>query len=130
MSTKMQGIGHLSEKTLNRAVKSKAAPELEQPVHNGSMLLQDTSPILPAGALAAEADFYDQYPWCLNVFPTLRGATRHLKDELAKLESLEGSWQQSEVITNIFLLSCTITDAIDDYLAGTSYDLSKMSRVF
>jgi hydroxymethylpyrimidine pyrophosphatase-like HAD family hydrolase len=80
--------------------------------------------------LPAEAEFYGAYSWCLNALPTIRDVVEHLSEELAKLERLQAGWQQSEVIANIFLLSCAITDTVDDYLAGASYDFSKISRVF
>src|SRR5713101_2296084 len=88
---------------------------------------------LPAMPLAEELGFYSQYPWCLNAFPTVSEVVDHLALELGKLdhvsnEAWEG-WQRSEVITNIFLLSCAITDTIDDHLLGSTYDFSKMSKV-
>jgi len=53
----------------------------------------------------------------------------HLSEELDKLQWVHEGWQQSEVITNIFLLSCTITDAVDDHLAGSKYDFSKVGEL-
>src|SRR5262249_15791044 len=75
-----------------------------------------------------EAEFYGQYSWCLNASPTIKEVVGHLSEELGKLDGLPECWQQAEVITNIFLLSCTLTDTIDDYLAGSRYDFSKVSR--
>ncbi len=80
--------------------------------------------------LPAEADFYNRYRWCLDACPVLREVVNHLWGELAKLDQVLGGWQQSEVITNIFLLSCSITDTIDDYLLGNAYDFSKLGRAF
>jgi hydroxymethylpyrimidine pyrophosphatase-like HAD family hydrolase len=80
--------------------------------------------------VAAETDFYNQYRWVLNAFPTIREVLDHLSEELSKLESTEKGWQQREVITNIFLLACSVTDTIDDYLAGNTYDFSKISQAF
>src|SRR5215469_5372215 len=65
---------------------------------------------LLGGPRASEASFYAPYSWCLNVSPTIAEVVTHLSEELGKLESVKGDWQQSEVITNVFLLSCTITD--------------------
>ena len=82
--------------------------------------------VVPA---AAEVQFYSQYSWCLNASPTTREAVLHLSEELDKLERVHEGWQQSEVINNIFLLSCAITDAVDDYLAGSRYDFSKVGQL-
>src|SRR5215467_7986899 len=64
---------------------------------------------LLGGLTAAEAGFYAQYSWSLNAFPTIREVVNHLSKELDKLECAQEDWQQSEVITNVFLLSCAIT---------------------
>ena len=84
---------------------------------------------LPGAPPAEETSFYGQYPWCLNALPTIREVVQHLSEELNKLERVHEGWQQSEVITNIFLLSCAITDAVDEYLAGSKYDFSKISQL-
>ena len=78
---------------------------------------------------ATETNFYQPYSWVVNAFPTIREVLVHLSEELNKLERVEG-WQQREVITNIFLLACSVTDTIDDYLAGNTYDFSKVSWAF
>src|SRR5260370_1661822 len=84
---------------------------------------------LPSTLLAEEAHFYSQYPWCLNAFPTVSEVVGHLTEELSKLDQAQDNWQRSEVITNIFLLACTITDTIDDHLPGNIYDFSKIVQV-
>ena len=84
---------------------------------------------LPGAPAAVEASFYAQYPWCLNAFPTIREVVRYLSEELDKLDRVQEGWQQSEVTTNIFLLSCAIMDAVDDYLVGNRYDFSKISQL-
>ncbi len=84
---------------------------------------------LPGAPTKLEASFYAQYPWCLNAFPTIREVVHHLSEELDKLDRAQEGWQQSEVTTNIFLLSCTIMDAVDDYLVGNRYDFSKISQL-
>jgi hydroxymethylpyrimidine pyrophosphatase-like HAD family hydrolase len=83
---------------------------------------------LPAVLLESEEDFYGQYSWCLNAFPTLQAMAEHLALELKKLGRFSG-WQHSEIVTNIFLLSCAITDTVDDYLLGSAFDFSKLVRV-
>lgn len=76
-----------------------------------------------------EIEFYDQYPWVLNAYPTLREVLGHLTAQLNILESMEG-WRQREVISNIFLLACSVTDTLDDYIAGNTYDFSKLKQAF
>ena len=96
----------------------------QAPVHLGSRDLLSDVP------LPAEADFYSRYRWCFDACPVLREVVNHLWAELAKLDQVPAGWQQSEVVTNIFLLSCSITDTIDDYLLGNTYDFSKLERAF
>ena len=69
---------------------------------------------LPGGTAATETSFYGSYSWCLNASPTTREIVFHLSEELDKLETVQEGWQQSEVINNVFLFSCAITDAVDD----------------
>jgi hydroxymethylpyrimidine pyrophosphatase-like HAD family hydrolase len=83
---------------------------------------------LPPMLLPEESRFYGEYTWCLNAFPTMSDVVDHLRQELGKLDHIHESWQSSEVITNIFLLSCAITDTIDDYLLGDTYDFSKVGK--
>jgi len=85
-------------------------------------------PLKPA-LLPEEAAFYGQYPWCLSAFPTVGETAHFLKAELQKLSTIVGGWQRDEVITNVFLLCCAITDALDDFLAGKNYDFSKLAKV-
>ena len=88
---------------------------------------------LPSALLEDEVHFYNQYSWCLNAFPTVLEVVGHLKKELTKLdralEQAPQGWQASEVINNIFLLSCAITDTVDDYLLGDTYDFSRIGKV-
>lgn len=88
---------------------------------------------LPAMLLSEEVRFYGEYPWCLNAFPTVSQVVQHLAQELNKLDRVLDdtceTWQISEVITNIFLLGCAITDAVDDHLLGDTYDFSKIAKV-
>ena len=84
---------------------------------------------LPGGTAATETSFYGSYSWCLNASPTTREMVFHLSQELDKLETVHEGWQRSEVINNVFLLSCAITDAVDDYLAGNKYDFSKAGLI-
>src|SRR5262245_35442176 len=79
---------------------------------------------LPPAPLPSESSFYLEYGWCLDAFPTVREVSRRLRDELSRPgEELEG-WQRVEVAINVFLLSCAVADAVDDYTAGERYDLA------
>ncbi|HWZ46032.1 MAG TPA: HAD hydrolase family protein [Candidatus Saccharimonadales bacterium] len=91
--------------------------------------MQNAGKSLRGLPLPAEAEFYSQYRWCLNSAPTLREVAGHLKQELRKLDWILEDWQRSEVVTNIFLLSYAIADTIDDYLAGHSYEFSKVGKI-
>ena len=79
--------------------------------------------------LESERRFYRGYPWCLNIFPTIRETVQHLRDELTRLDQMDEDWQHAEVMTNVFLLSSAISDTIDDYLLGNNYDFSKATAI-
>jgi haloacid dehalogenase-like hydrolase len=79
--------------------------------------------------LDSERRFYRGYPWCLNIFPTIRETVQHLCDELTRFDQVDEDWQHAEVMTNVFLLSSAIRDTIDDYLLGNNYDFSKATAV-
>jgi hydroxymethylpyrimidine pyrophosphatase-like HAD family hydrolase len=89
----------------------------------------NTRQALHALPLQSEVNFYSQYRWCLNAFPTIREVANHLSEELHKVDRVQEGWQRYEVLTNVFLLSCAITDTIDDYLAGNTYEFSKIQRL-
>ena len=79
---------------------------------------------LPAAPLKTESSFYAGYAWCLDVFPTVRDVSRRLRDELSRLGEAIEDWQRQEIALNAFMLSCAAADAVDDYVAGESYDFS------
>jgi hydroxymethylpyrimidine pyrophosphatase-like HAD family hydrolase len=81
--------------------------------------------VLPSELPETELSFYSSYPWSLNVFPTVKEIRGHLQRELIRLDEVTEDWQRNEVATNIFLLSCAITQAVDDYLLGERFDFSK-----
>ncbi len=99
-------------------------------VRGANRAQQNLHELLSEVALPAEADFYGQYLWSLNAYPTLNEVITHLSEELGKLGHTTEEWQRDEVLTNIFLLSCCITDTLDDYLLGSTYDFSKIAQVF
>src|SRR5258705_12280309 len=79
---------------------------------------------LPAAPLRTESTFYGRYAWCLDIFPTVREVSHRLREELSRQGETLEDWQREEVAVNAFMLSSALTDAVDDYLAGESYDLS------
>ena len=83
--------------------------------------------------LASEHDFYSRYRWALNPFPNFTELLGHLRSELANLDSdsiarLEG-WQRDEVMTNVYLLACLVSNSVDDFLLGEQFDFSKITQL-
>src|SRR5207249_2205796 len=102
----------------------------------GDLLMEDCSPdptlfnsaqLASNGRalLAAELCFYQNYSWCLNPFWTVEETLGHLKNEIASLETTNHDWRFGEVMTNIYLLSCTLLNSIDDYLRGPTFRLPR-----
>src|SRR5579859_5604938 len=85
----------------------------------------DTRESAQGGLLGAELGFYRGYAWCLNPFLTVAETIEHLKGETDKLGKVPEEWQAGEVMTNVFLLSCALLNAADDYLRGTTFRLPK-----
>ena len=109
-----------SSKSIARA---PGAVEDPRPFSEPALALRD-------GALSdAESRFYRAYPWCLNVFPTVREVVHHLRRELSRLDAPGGDWQRGEVMTNVYLLSCAIADTVDDYVVGERFDFSQAAAV-
>ena len=122
----------ISMRTQDRTSQKADAPGLGHEVgaaNQGGDSTEMISRPLRGHPSVEELDFYHQYLWCLNAFPEVSEVVSHLRDELKKLDEVHQDWRKSEVVTNIFLLSCSITDTLDDYLAGFRYDLSKVSGV-
>ena len=117
------------ERTLTNTQRHPSTSTREEPASGPVTGHPYAQKPLPGAPAAVEASFYAQYPWCLNAFPTIREVVRYLSEELDKLDRVQEGWQRSEVTTNIFLLSCAITDAVDDYLVGNRYDFSKISQL-
>jgi hypothetical protein len=68
--------------------------------------------------LPAELDFYLAYNWCLDPHLTVREAIEHLRVEIGRLRTVPKGWQTGEVATNVFLLSCAVSSAVEEYLRG------------
>lgn len=84
---------------------------------------------LEPSLLETELSFYRRYPQSLNPLLTLREVVDHLQRELRLPDQIEEAWQYNEVMTNVFLLSCTLTAAVEDYVGGSVYEFSKAARI-
>lgn len=78
----------------------------------------DQEPSTVPHLLATELDFYSAYPWCLNAYPTVRDTIQHLGGEIERLRIDLNDWQTDEVATNIYLLSCGLLNAVEEYSRG------------
>jgi hydroxymethylpyrimidine pyrophosphatase-like HAD family hydrolase len=79
--------------------------------------------------LQSESRFYGRYPWSLDVFPRLREIVDRLRSELHHLREVDEEWQRQEVRLNIFLFSCAIGEAVDDFILGKGWDFSKVGSL-
>jgi hydroxymethylpyrimidine pyrophosphatase-like HAD family hydrolase len=68
--------------------------------------------------LPAETNFYSAYDWCLDPHLTVGEAIERLAGEIDRLPSTPGGWQTVEVTTNMYLLSCSLLNGIDEYVRG------------
>ena len=68
--------------------------------------------------LPAETNFYSAYNWCLDPHLTVGEAIERLAGEIDRLPSTPEGWQTNEVTTNVYLLSCSLLNGIDEYLRG------------
>jgi len=80
--------------------------------------LNDQEPSTEPYLLATELDFYAAYSWCLNAYPTVGETIQHLGREIDRLQIDLNDWQTDEVATNIFLLSCGLLNAVEEYRRG------------
>ncbi len=85
-------------------------------------------PTLPTILLKSELQFYGSHKWSLNPCPTISEAVWNLREQLNAVQNVNPGWQRAEVRKNIFLLSCAISNAVDDYLHGTSFELPAVAR--
>jgi hydroxymethylpyrimidine pyrophosphatase-like HAD family hydrolase len=80
--------------------------------------------------LRSEEQFYSSYEWALDPVLSVRDLFEHLRESLNQLSSLSVPWQIEECKTNVYLFACALTCTVDDYLAETPPDISKISRMF
>jgi len=67
---------------------------------------------------ADEAAFYSTYDWSLDPHLTFGEAVQRLGDEIGRLSGVQAEWQLAEITTNVYLLSCSLLNAADEYLRG------------
>jgi len=84
---------------------------------NKSTSIDQESPTVPH-LLSTELDFYSAYDWALNAYPTVGEAIQYLRREIGRLQNDLNDWQTGEVTINIFLLSCGVLNAVEEYLRG------------
>ncbi len=75
-----------------------------------------------------EENFYSCYEWALDPVLSVRDLLKHLRESLDQLNLLNVPWQIEECKTNVYLMASALTCTIDDYLAETPHDVSKLSR--
>jgi hydroxymethylpyrimidine pyrophosphatase-like HAD family hydrolase len=68
--------------------------------------------------LPPETNFYSAYSWCLDPHLTVDEAVERLAGEIDRLPSTPAGWQTNEVTTNVYLLSCSLLNGIEEYLRG------------
>ena len=110
--------------------RNTVASVLVRDESGGPRLPRDSQPEpLAHHVLPAEAEFYQSYAWTLNAYPTMAEVVEHLRDEISRMDSLPPGWQLAEVMTNVFLLACALSNAVDDHLMGQGYDFSKLRAI-
>jgi hydroxymethylpyrimidine pyrophosphatase-like HAD family hydrolase len=72
-----------------------------------------------------EVGFFQSYYWTLNPFQTVGETLKVLDEEIARLQDTRNAWQFSELMTNVFLLSCALLNSIDDYVRGPTFRMPK-----
>ncbi|WP_158231243.1 HAD hydrolase family protein [Bradyrhizobium sp. C9] len=87
------------------------------------MLVLERQAIIERSAVAldpllAETEFYSAYDWCLDPHLTVGEVSERLAAELDRLGYVEPGWQAREVATNIYLLSSSLLNGVEEYLRG------------
>ena len=72
-----------------------------------------------------ELAFFRNYVWTLNPFPTVEETINFLNNEITRLRTARETWHVRELMTNVFLLSCSVLNSVDDYIHGPSYRVPK-----
>jgi hydroxymethylpyrimidine pyrophosphatase-like HAD family hydrolase len=71
----------------------------------------------------AETEFYSAYDWSLDPHLTVGEAISRLAGEIDRLATAPAGWQTHEVTANVYLLSCSLLNGIDEYLRGPTLRL-------
>jgi HAD superfamily hydrolase (TIGR01484 family) len=103
---------------------SKSRPEIPKYIAP-NILPESDKPGAEICLLDSELNFYGDYRQFLNPFPTIKQAKSLLNEELKKLGQVREAWQVKEIMTNVFLLSCALINAVDDYVHGKNYRLPR-----
>jgi hypoxanthine phosphoribosyltransferase len=80
--------------------------------------------------LPEEMEFYRAYPWAINAAPSFKELVDFLRRELTRIDVVARGWQAVEVVNNIYLLCCAISDVADDWLLSDRYDFSRARGFF
>jgi hydroxymethylpyrimidine pyrophosphatase-like HAD family hydrolase len=108
-----------------RERRANAVPaEYEGPLPDRNIVDGDTKILLES-----ELSFYDDYNWCLNPFLTIDQIVCRLRDELRKLRMPHVTWHLNEILTNVFLLGCALSNSVDDYIHGPTYKLPRPAAI-
>ncbi|WJR77313.1 HAD hydrolase family protein [Bradyrhizobium sp. NP1] len=78
--------------------------------------------------LPSETDFYSAYDWCLDPHLTVGEAVERLAGEIDRLQTAQVGWQAGEITVNVYLLSCSLLNGIDEYLRGHTLRLPVQLR--
>src|SRR5258708_7796332 len=84
-----------------------------------------TSPVDVSVREAREMPFLKDYGWSLNIYPTVSELLLCIKQEVKRYSAASEDWHRAEILTNLYLLSCAVSDTTDDFLSGPAYDFSK-----
>jgi hydroxymethylpyrimidine pyrophosphatase-like HAD family hydrolase len=101
------------------------SPSPEHPVSGELSVSERDGLIGGENLLPVERNFYQGYSWCLNPFPTVGETVELLKVEIARLGQDREPWQAGEVMTNVYLLSSAVLNAVEEYLRGKTVRLPR-----
>ena len=83
---------------------------------------------LPDSPCSSERDFYSSYGWCLAPAPRVEDVLAHLREQVECRADPLADWQLRERSINVYLLSCALLNAFDDFVEGSQYRLPKILR--
>ena len=83
---------------------------------------------LPDSPCPSEYDFYSSYEWCLAPAPRVADVLAHLREQVECRADPLADWQLHERSLNVYLLSCALLNAFDDFIEGAQYRLPTVLR--